>query len=31
MIIGIEVASRNIALKVGGKLYNAYIKYCKEK
>ena len=31
MIIGVEMASKNITLKVDGKPYNAYIKYCKEK
>ena len=31
MIRGIEMASKNITLKVDEKLYNAYKKYCKEK
>ena len=31
MIRGIEMASKNITLKVDEKLYNAYKKYCKER
>ena len=31
MIRGVEMASKNITLKVDEKLYNAYKKYCKER
>ena len=31
MIIGVEMASKNITLKVDEKLYDAYKEYCKKK